>query len=203
MLGRSSRITRKNSRKFWRAWVSGPRGVSFRREGPGAVCLILNPAMRLNAFHSVSLRFESAILRAALISLTKATLPHGSSLSSELTSASGVNAGRTRMEHNLARLRTLQFTSRKRVESLNSPTFQTRAIIGASGACDLLVVNYVIRSSAAYFAAPEHYFRPAPFLVGSTSLYPMPDFGVGGRGSFRTTVRSSPVFPPRGPTISY
>jgi len=30
----------------------------------------------------------------------------------------------------------------------------------------------------------------------------MPGFGVGGSGSLRTTVRSFPVPPPRGPTIS-
>lgn len=52
-------------------------------------------------------------------------------------------------------------------------------------------------------ACGNYFRRPAPFLVGSTSTYPMPGFGVGGIGLSRVTVRSSPVRPPREPTISY
>jgi hypothetical protein len=40
--------------------------------------------------------------------------------------------------------------------------------------------------------AIEVHFRPAPLRAGRTSLYDDPGIGVGGRGSFRTTVRSSP-----------
>ncbi|VWX46617.1 hypothetical protein NOVOSPHI9U_10160 [Novosphingobium sp. 9U] len=40
-------------------------------------------------------------------------------------------------------------------------------------------------------------------FVGSTKVYPIPDLGVGGSGSPRTTVRSTPVRPPRGPICSY
>jgi hypothetical protein len=47
------------------------------------------------------------------------------------------------------------------------------------------------------------YGLPAPFLVGSTGTYDWPSLGVGGRVLPRTAVRSSPVFPPRGPTITY
>lgn len=43
--------------------------------------------------------------------------------------------------------------------------------------------------------------RPAPFRVGSTTMYRWPGLGVGGKGFPCTTVRSSPVLPPRGPTI--
>lgn len=43
---------------------------------------------------------------------------------------------------------------------------------------------------------------PAPFLVRSTTTYPCPAFGVGGNRLPLVVVRSSPVRPPRGPTIS-
>jgi transcriptional regulator with XRE-family HTH domain len=44
---------------------------------------------------------------------------------------------------------------------------------------------------------------PDPFFVRSAIRYASPAFGVGGNGSPRTTVRSFPVRPPRGPRISY
>ena len=40
-------------------------------------------------------------------------------------------------------------------------------------------------------------------LVGSANVYFCPDLGVGGIGSPFVTVRSLPVLPPRGPSISY
>ena len=46
-------------------------------------------------------------------------------------------------------------------------------------------------------------YFPDLCLVGSSKVNFWPDFGVGGRGSPFVTVRSSLVFPPRGPTIPY
>ncbi|WP_213471797.1 hypothetical protein, partial [Paenibacillus dendritiformis] len=45
-----------------------------------------------------------------------------------------------------------------------------------------------------------HYFL---CFVGSTSLYPSPDFCVGGSGLPFVDVTSLPLLPPRGPTTSY
>lgn len=57
-----------------------------------------------------------------------------------------------------------------------------------------------------YGPAPDSGQRPgcpALFFVGSTNRYSCPERGVGGIGSPFTTVRSSPVPAPPGPTISY